>query len=147
MEPSKNSAIEEARQLIGEYEKDTRRLFFAYLVMTVVSVVMIGVFAYGVIKADEIKKSSVANSDAAHQSDAFVAVNRMIDLKIDLLRAEMHLRQSPIGIIGGAFLGLAVGGLLNRKKRIRQARVLRGMVSLVSKDSEGDSPQPVGTHL
>jgi divalent metal cation (Fe/Co/Zn/Cd) transporter len=135
MDPTKDSIIDEARQLIGEYEKQTKQLFFAYLVMTVVSVVMIGVFAYGVIKADEIKKRSVANSDASHQSDAFVAVNRMIDLKIDLLRAEMHLRQSPIGIIGGALLGLAVGGLLTRKKRIRQARVLRGMVNLVNKDS------------
>jgi hypothetical protein len=135
MEPTKNSVIEEARQLIGEYEKDTKQLFFAYLVMTVVGVLMIGVFAYGEITADEIKKRSVAISDAAHQSDAHMAVNRMIDVKIDLLRAEMHLRRSSTGIIGGALLGLALGGLLNRKKRIRQARVLRGMVSLVSKDS------------
>ena len=135
MEPSENNAIEEACQLIGEYEKDTKRLFFAYLVMTVVGVVMIGVFAYGQIKADEIKKRSVAILDTAHQSDALMAVNRMIDVKIDLLRVEMHLRESSTGVIGGALLGLAVGGLLNRKKRIRQARVLRGMISLVSKDS------------
>jgi len=135
MEPSKNSAIEEACQLIDEYEKNTRQLFFAYLVMTVVSVAMIGVFAYGEIKADAIKKRSVAISNATHQSDALMAVNRMIDVKIDLLRSEMHLRQSSTGVIGGALLGLAVGGLLNRKKRIRQARVLRSMVSLVSKDS------------
>jgi hypothetical protein len=135
MEPSKNSVIEEARQLIGEYEKQTKQLFFAYLVMAVLSVVMIGVFAYGQIKADEIKKRSVAILDTAHQSDALVAVNRMIDVKIDLLRVEMQVRQSSIGVIGGALLGLAVGGLLNRKKRIRQARLLRGMVSLVNKDS------------
>jgi hypothetical protein len=135
MEPSKNSVIEQARQLIGEYEKQTKQLFFAQLVMAVLSVVMIGVFAYGQIKADEIKKRSVAILDTAHQSDALVAVNRMIDVKIDLLRVEMQVRQSSIGVIGGALLGLAVGGLLNRKKRIRQARLLRGMVSLVNKDS------------
>jgi len=135
MEPSKNSVIEEARQLIGEYEKQTKQLFFAHLVMAVLSVVMIGVFAYGQIKADEIKKRSVAILDTAHQSDALVAVNRMIDVKIDLLRVEMQVRQSSIGVIGGALLGLAVGGLLNRKKRIQQARLLRGMVSLVNKDS------------
>ena len=135
MEPSKNSVIEETCQLIGEYEKHTKQLFFAYLVMAVVSVVTIGVFAYGEIKADEIKKRSVAISDAAHQSDALMAVNRMIDVKIELLRVEMHLQRSSTGVIGGALLGLAVGGLLNRKKRIRQARVLRGMVNLVNKDS------------
>ncbi len=135
MEPSKSSVIEEACQLIGEYERDTKRLFFAYLVMTVVGVVMIGVFAYGDIKADEIHKRSVAISDAAHQSDAYVAVNRMIDVKIDLLRTEMHLRRNSTGVIGGALLGFALGGLLNRKKRLRQARVWTGMVSLVSKDS------------
>ena len=135
MDPTKDSIIDEARQLIREYEKQTKQLFFAYLVMAVVSVVTIGVFAYGEIKADEIKKRSVAISDAAHQSDALMAVNRMIDVKIDLLRTEMHLRQSSIGVLGGAILGLAVGGLLNRKKRIRQARVLRGMVNLVNKDS------------
>ena len=135
MEPSKNSVIEEARELIGEYEKQTKQLFFAYLVMAVLSVVMIGVFAYGQIKADEIKKRSIAILDTAHQSDALMAVNRMIDVKIDLLRVEMQVRQSSIGVIGGALLGFAVGGLLNRKKRIQQARLLRGMVSLVNKDS------------
>ena len=135
MEPIEESVIEEARQLIGEYEKATKHLFFAYLVMTVVSVAMIGVFAYGQIKADEIKKRSVAIFDTAHQSDALIAVNRMIDVKIDLLRVEMHLRESSTGVIGGALLGFAIGGLLNRKKRIRQARVLRAMLGLVSKDS------------
>ncbi len=135
MEPSKNSVIDEARQLIGEYEKQTKQLFFAYLVMAVLGVVTIGVFAYGQIKADEIERRSIAIVDTAHQSDAFMAVNRMINVKIDLLRAEMHLRRSSTGVIGGALLGLAVGGLLNRKKRIRQARVLRGMVNLVNKDS------------
>ena len=135
MEPIEESVIEEARQLIGEYEKQTKQLFFAYLVMAVLSVVMIGVFAYGQIKADEIKKRSVAIFDTAHQSDALIAVNRMIDVKIDLLRVEMHLRESSTGVIGGALLGFAIGGLLNRKKRIRQAGVLRGMVNLVNKDS------------
>ena len=136
MEPRKNNTIEEACQLIGEYERDTKRLFVAYLVMAVVGVVMIGVFAHGQIKADEIKERSAAILDTAHQSDVLMAVNRMIDVKSDLLRTEMHLRQSPTGVIGGALLGLAVGGLLNRKRRIRQARVLRGMVSLVSKDAQ-----------
>lgn len=135
MEPSKNSVVDEARQLIGEYEKQTKRLFFAYLVMAVASLVLIGVFAYGQIKADEIQKRGAAVLDAAHQSDALMAVNRMIDVKIDLLRAEMHLRGSSTGIIGSVFLGLAIAGLLNRKRRIRQAHVLRGIVGLVSKDS------------
>ena len=135
MEPTKDSIIAEARQLIGEYEKQTKQLLFAYLVMAVLSVVMIGVFAYGQIKADEIKKRSVTILDTAHQSDALMAVNRMIDVKIDLLRAEMQVRHSSTGLIGGALLGLAVGGLVNRKKRIQQARLLRGMVSLVNKDS------------
>ena len=103
--------------------------------MAVLGVVTIGVFAYGQIKANEIERRSAAIVDAEHQSDAFMAVNRIINLKIDLLRTEMHLRRSSTAVIGGAVLGLAVGGLLNRKKRIRQARVLRAMVSLVSKDS------------
>jgi len=135
MEPSKNSAIEEACQLIGEYEKQTKQLFFAYLVMAVLSVVVLGVFAYGQIKANEIERRSAAIMDGEHQSDAFMEVNRMINVKIDLLRAEMHVRQNPAEVIGAAVLGIAIGGLLNRKKRIRQARVLRGMVSLVNKDS------------
>ena len=136
MELSKDTVIEEARQLIGEYEKQTKRFFFFYLLVAIAGVVMIGLFAYGQIKADEIKKRSVAISlDSAHQSDALMAVNRMIDVKIDLLRTEMHLRRSSTGVIGGALLGLAIGGLLNRKRRIRQARVLRGIVGLVSKDS------------
>src|SRR5882672_3562778 len=89
MEPSKSSVIEEARQLIGEYEKQTKQLFFAYLVMAVLSVVVLGVFAYGQIKANEIERRSAAIMDGEHQSDAFMEVNRMINVKIDLLRAEM----------------------------------------------------------
>src|ERR1043166_5960798 len=108
MERTKDSIIGEARQLIGEYEKATKQLFFAYLVMIVTGLSMIGVFAYGQIKADEIKKKSVAIFDTTHQSDALMAVNRMIDVKIELLRAEMHLQRSFTGIIGGALLGLAV---------------------------------------
>jgi len=46
----------------------------------------------------------------------------------------MNLR-SFSGVIPGALLGVGLVGLLNRKKRSRQASVLRGIVSLVSKDS------------
>ncbi len=136
MEPTKDSIIGEARQLIGEYEKQTKQRFFASLAMIVIGVVMIGVLAYAQIKADEmkVKERSIAILGTEPQSEAIKAVNRIIDTKIALLRAEMNLR-SFSGVIPGALLGLGLVGLLSRKKRLRQASVLRGIVSLVNKDS------------
>lgn len=136
MEPTKDSIIGEARQLIDEYEKQTKQRFFASLAMIVIGVVMVGVGAYAQIKAEEIKvkERSIAILGTEPQSEAIKAVNRIIDTKIALLRAEMNLR-SFSGVIPGALLGFGVVLLLNRKKRLRQASVLRGIVSLVNKDS------------
>ena len=136
MEPTKDVIIGEALHLVAEYEKATKLQFFASLAMIVIGLVMVGVLAYAQIKADEIKltERSLAILGTEPQSEAIKAVNRIIDAKIALLRAEMNLRNHS-GVIPGVLLGVGLALLLTRKKRLRQASVLRGIVNLVNKDS------------
>ncbi len=69
------------------------------------------------------------------QSEISVLINRVIDTRIDLLRAELHLRHSFSGVIGGVILGVGIVGLLNRKKRFKEVDAMRGIIDLVGKDS------------
>ena len=64
-------------------------------------------------------------------------LSTIVDEKITLLKAELgiKLNSNTLGIVGGGLLGLGIGHVFNRQQRKKQAKVMRGLLNFVDKNS------------
>ncbi len=135
MEENKEKIINDALALIAEHEKHAERTRMLSLCPFVAGFVLIAVFAYGQIKANELRKISTEAFKFTYDTEVGRMINDIVDTKINLLRNELKLRNSFTGIIGGTIFGLGIGMLMTRKQKIKQIQVIKNIVYLIEKNS------------
>ena len=135
MDEVEDNSLEDARQLVRDYEVRTKRSFYLSILIIFLGFLMIGIFAYSQSKAEEVRAIGASLAQQAEQSELTKLLNNIVDKKIDLLRHEIKLRYNISGVLGGVMIGAGITGLFGYKRRCRQARAIRSVINRVSKDS------------
>ena len=130
---NKNEALNNVQMVLTNYEKVSKQLFIIQIISIFLSIVLIAAFAYSNTQANKLKEISIELTENFKHDKSSYLEQKAVDAKIELLRAEIKVRYNISGILGGVILGIGIGGLLNRKKRIANAQAMKSLIYLVNK--------------
>ena len=129
---NKENTINDALELVQEFEQSTKQYVLQTVTIFILCSFILSIYAYGHLKAIELEKiSTEITKSYKNKEPSIYSVSKLIDEKIILLRAEIKLKDNLLGIIGGLLLGMGIGKILARKKRKKQARIMRELISIV----------------
>ncbi|MFT7111269.1 MAG: putative membrane protein YkgB [Psychrobacter glaciei] len=131
---NKNEAINNVQMVLTNYEKASKQFFIIHVISIFLSVVLIAAFAYSNTQANKFKEISIELTEKFKYDKSSYLEQKTVDVKLELLRAEIKVRYNISGILGGVILGIGIGGLLNRKKRIANAQAIKSLIYLVNKN-------------
>ena len=136
MEKNK-SIIEDAHSYIDEFEKGTKVHYLTAWFTIIFGMICIAFLLFGYQKATKIETYNQAIIEKFENEKLHQMLSTIVDSKITLLRAELEvkLKSNTLGIVGGGLLGLGIGHFFNMRQRKRQAKIMRGLLNFVDKNS------------
>jgi hypothetical protein len=125
---------EEALEFFIAQEKTLTKIRSYQWITIFLGLIAIGIFAYSQSRASDLADLSTQLTVQA-DSEGVKALLSLVDKKIALLKAELRLRDSFIGIIGGFLIVVGIGGASINSYNLKKAKIMQHIVKKIGKNS------------
>ena len=129
--------IKEANAYIDEIESGCRKVDKWHMPWLVIfmALILAGLFFYQQYQIKELRETNQILSKQLNEFTGNEVLSKIIGAKIMLARVEIQRKEQSIPLLVGLVLGSGISLLIFNKRCKRQAKIMRGLIQLVQKNS------------